>query len=94
MSQPQPIRRMGELAKVTVLAPRPSAVLVYCRKIPISNNVGGVKHCLRTQQHALKEERRFALVDDLRFPTMGSLLIVGVENSVRPSHLFDHQLRS
>ena len=36
------------------------------------------------------EERHFALEDGLRFPTLGSLLIVRVRNSVRPSHLFDH----
>ncbi len=32
------------------------------RNIPISNNVGGVKHFLSAQRHALKEERHFALV--------------------------------
>ena len=67
---------------------------VSCRKILISNNVGGVKHILGTRRHALMEERHFALVDGLRFSNLGSLLIVGVRNSVRPSHLFDHQLRS
>ena len=50
----------------------------------------GVKHYLRTQRHALNEERHFALVDGLHFSTLGSLLIVRVKNSVRPSHLFDH----
>ena len=44
---------------------------------------------LSTQLHALIEERHFALVDGLCFPTWGSLLIVRVKNSVRPSHLFD-----
>ena len=39
------------------------------RKIAISNNVGGVKHFLSTLQHALEEERHFALVGGLRFPT-------------------------
>ena len=31
--------------------------------IAISNNVGGVKHDLRTRPHALRSERHFALVD-------------------------------
>jgi hypothetical protein len=35
--------------------------------------------------HSLREERHFALVDDLRFATLGSLLIVRVKNSVQPS---------
>ena len=58
-------------------------------KFSISNNVGGVKRFSRTLLHALLEERHFALVDGLRFPTLGSLLIVRIRNSVRPSHLFD-----
>jgi hypothetical protein len=65
-----------------------------CRNIAISNNVGGVKPYVHTLLDALIEERHFALVVGLRIPTLGSLLIVGVRNSVRPSHLFDPQLRS
>jgi hypothetical protein len=42
---------------------------VNSRKIAISNNVGGVKHFLSALRHALGEERHFALVDGLRFPT-------------------------
>jgi len=57
--------------------------------IPISNNVGGVKHFFSTLLRALEDERHFALVDGLRFCNLGSLLIVGVRNSVRPIHLFD-----
>ncbi len=41
-----------------------------CRKIAISNNVGGVKHDVGTRLRALVEERHFALVDGLRFPTL------------------------
>src|SRR5579859_1294390 len=59
------------------------------RKNAISNNVGGVKHFSSTLQHALVEERHFALVEGLRVSNLGSLLIVRVRNSVRPSHLFD-----
>ena len=55
----------------------------------ISNNVGGVKRFSSTRRHALGEERHFALVDALRFPTLGSLRIVRVRNLVRPIHLFD-----
>jgi hypothetical protein len=43
--------------------------LVNWCKIAISNNVGGVKDDVRTRLHALVEERHFALVDGLRFPT-------------------------
>jgi hypothetical protein len=64
------------------------------RNIAISNNVGDVKHHVHTRLRALREERHFALVDGLRFSNLGSLLIIGVRNSVRPSHLFDHLLRS
>jgi hypothetical protein len=39
------------------------------RNIAISNNVGGVKHFSSTLLHALDEERHFALVGGLRFPT-------------------------
>jgi hypothetical protein len=39
--------------------------------------------------HSLKS-RHFALVGGLRVSNLGSLFIVGVRNSVRPSHLFDH----
>ena len=35
----------------------------------LSDNVGGVKHFSRTLQRALGEERHFALVDGLPFPT-------------------------
>jgi hypothetical protein len=38
-------------------------------KIAISNNVGGVKQFSSTLQHALEEERHFALMGGLRFPT-------------------------
>ena len=57
----------------------------------VSDNVGPVKHYSSTLQHALKEERHFALVDGVAFPTVGSLVIVfQVRNSVRPMHLFGH----
>ncbi len=40
-----------------------------CLNIPISNNVGGVKHDLSTLRQALNKERHFALVDGSRLPT-------------------------
>ena len=40
-----------------------------CCKIAVSNNVGHVKHYMRTPLRALVEERHFALVGGLRFPT-------------------------
>jgi hypothetical protein len=43
---------------------------------PISNNVGQVKHYERTPPQAPLEGRHFALVDGLRFLTLGPLLIV------------------
>jgi len=43
-----------------------------------------------TLLYALGEERHFALLVGLRCSNPGSLLIVGVRNSVRPIHLFDH----
>jgi hypothetical protein len=48
-----------------------------------------VKHFSSALLHALKEERHFALMDGVAFPTLGSLVIVfQVRNSVRPMHLF------
>ena len=44
--------------------------------IGVSDNVGGVKHFSSTLQHALREERHFALMDGVAFPTVGSLVIV------------------
>jgi hypothetical protein len=50
-----------------------------------------VKHFSSTLLHALEEERHFALMDGVAFPTVGSLVIVfQVRNSVRPMHLFGH----
>jgi hypothetical protein len=46
---------------------------VNWRKIAISNNVGGVKHYVRTPLYALIEERHFALLVALRFSNLGSL---------------------
>ena len=40
----------------------------WLAKHRLSNNVGGVKHFLSTQ-HALEEERHFALVEDVPYPT-------------------------
>src|ERR1700753_2827552 len=41
-----------------------------CRKIAISNNVGGVKRFSSKLLHALVGERHFALVVGLRCPTL------------------------
>ncbi|HMJ22977.1 MAG TPA: hypothetical protein VK513_13760, partial [Terriglobales bacterium] len=57
----------GHLAARATLVLYPSS---SWRKIAISNNVGGVKDDVRTRLHALVEERHFALVDGLRFPTL------------------------
>jgi hypothetical protein len=40
------------------------------------------------QWHPLREERHFALLDDVVFPTVGSLAIVLSLDCVRPSHPF------
>jgi len=60
------------------------------REIPLSNNVGRVKHFSSTLRRALEKKRHFPLADGLRFPIEGSLVILAVRNSVRPNHLFDH----
>ena len=73
-------------------APLRNAPLITGLKIAISNNVGSVKYVIGTQLPALGDERHFALADGLRFPIEGSLVIVAVRNSVRPNHLFDHNL--
>jgi len=41
----------------------------------LSDNVGGVKHSSSARLHALEEERYFALVEGVAFPTVGSLVI-------------------
>jgi hypothetical protein len=38
-----------------------------CSKTGVSDNVGGVKFFLSTQQHALNEERHFALAEEVPF---------------------------
>lgn len=81
---------VAENLKSTDKLPNDSPLLKY----PLSNNVGSVKHFLSALRHALVEERHLALVGGLRVSNLGSLFIVGVRNSVRPSHLFDHPLRS
>ena len=48
----------------------------------------GVNLFSSTRRHALEEERHFALVKGLRFPTIGSLAIASIRNSVRFIHLF------
>ena len=61
----------------------------------VSDNVGSVKWFSSTLQHALEEERHFALVDGLLFANQGSLVIRFRSGpSVRPMHLFGLELRS
>jgi hypothetical protein len=61
------------------------------RKIAALTMSARVKHFSSALLHALKAERHFALVEDVAFPTVGSLVIVfQVRNSVRPMHLFGH----
>src|SRR6266852_6516565 len=58
------------------------------RKIPISDNVGGVKHFSSTLTHALRRARHFALVEGLAFcsTNQGPLVIVsGQETRSDPS---------
>ena len=58
----------------------------------LSENVGGVKYFLSTLRRALRKESHFALVEGLAFafPTVGSLVIVSGQHSVRPMHVFGH----
>src|SRR5260370_18414299 len=61
------------------------AILAFCLvKHRVSDNVGGVKHFSSTLQHALREERHFALMDGVAFPTVDSLLILS--RSLTQSH--------
>ena len=62
--------------KVTLETPHKKLIpwMVNWRKIPISNNVGTVKHDLSTQLRPLIEERHFALVDSLRVSNPGLAL--------------------
>ena len=46
------------------------------RKIASLTMSARVKHYSSALLHALKEERHFALVDGVAFPTLGSLVIV------------------
>src|SRR5712691_6026270 len=58
------------------------------RQIPISDNVGGVKHFSSTLTHALRRARHFALVEGLAFcsTNQGPLVIVsGQETRSDPS---------
>jgi hypothetical protein len=60
-----------------------------CCKIASLTMSARVKRYSSARLHALKEERHFALLDGVAFPTVGSLVIVcQARNSVRPMHLF------
>ena len=59
---------------VRLLPPLLHTGLARRTNIPISNNVGEVKHYVRTPPHAPVEERHFALVVGLRVSNLGSLL--------------------
>src|SRR5947208_5213269 len=52
--------------RITNVCRRPGQSVSW-RKIAISNNVGGVKHCLSTLRPALGKERHFALVEGFAF---------------------------
>src|SRR5580658_3504154 len=58
-----------------VASPRIVDVIGSFTKPGLSDNVGGVKHFSSTRLHALGEERHFALVEGVAFPTVGSLVI-------------------
>ena len=59
----------------------------------ISDNVDSVKHFVSVLIRALRRERHFALVEDVPYQPQGSLVIgFQVRNSVRPMHLFGHNL--
>jgi len=73
---------------------RPNIASMIVEKSPSLTMSAVSSILLSAPPHALREERHFALVDGFALSNLGSLLIVGVRNSVRPSHLFDHQLRS
>jgi len=47
----------------------------------VSNNVGGVKDFLSTQQHALEEGRHFARVEDV--PIQPSSLAIGLQSGIQ-----------
>src|SRR5215831_1242321 len=55
-------------------------------KSPISDNVGGVKRFSSTLQHALREERHFALVEKVPYPARARIVILaGQETGSDPS---------
>ncbi len=58
-----------------------------CCKIASLTMSARVKHFLSTLQHALREERHFALMDGVAFafPTVGSLVIV-FRSGLSPTH--------
>ena len=62
-----------------------TGVLPWLAKHRLSNNVGSVKHFSSTLQHALGEERHFALVE-MAVPTTGSLVIVFQVQTLGPTH--------
>jgi hypothetical protein len=52
----------------------------------LSDNVGGVKRFSSTLRHALREERHFALVEKVPYPTKARIVIVsGQETRSDPS---------
>jgi len=58
----------------------------------VSYNAGVVKYFFSTLLHPLRDERHFALVEIKCHTNQGSLVISSGQNSVRPMHLFGHNL--
>jgi hypothetical protein len=61
-------------------------------KYRLSDNVGGVKHFSSVLIRALGRARHFALVEELPYQPRLARNRFQVRNSVRPLHLFDHNL--
>jgi hypothetical protein len=58
----------------------------------LSDNVGGVKYFLSVLLRALRRARHFALVEDVPIQPRLARNPFQVRNSVRPMHLFGHNL--
>src|ERR1700720_1987313 len=58
----------------------------------VSDNVGGVKCFLSVLLLALRRARHFALVEDVRIQPRLARNPFPVRNSVRPMHLFGHNV--
>jgi len=89
---PRTMRPKGAVVKVHARLPLIDAGLRWLVKHRLSDNAGGVKQISSVLVRALGRARHFALVEELPYQPRLARNPFQVRNSVRPMHLFGHNL--